>query len=200
MTAADIASHALVYMRLALSALAAGGLAGLALGAAAAHGGRLRGLLLALGNLARVVPSLAVLTFMLPLLGTGFWPAFAALSLLAAAPVLINTDLGLRSVPVPMLEAAAGMGMTPLQRAVRVEWPLALPIVFTGVRTAAIEVIASAVLASFIGAGGLGEYITTGLQANDARTLWTGVAAIAAIAIAAELLFAAAQKRIGEPA
>lgn len=187
-------------MLLALSALAAGGLAGIAGGVLGVWFAPLRGILLSLGNLARVVPSLAVLTFMLPLLGVGFAPAFAALSLLAAAPVVINTDLGLRGVPPAVLDAAAGMGMTPLQRLVRVQWPLALPIVFAGIRTASTEVIASAVLASFVGAGGLGEFITSGLQANDARTLWTGVIAIGAIAVAAEFALALVQRRIGEPA
>ncbi len=196
---ADLAAHTEMYLALAISALAAGALAGLALGTAAAHLPALRGVLLSLGNLARVLPSLAVLTFMLPLFGVGFVPAFAALTLLAAAPVLLTTDLAFRSVPVAALDAATGMGMTALQRLALVEWPLALPLVFTGIRTAATEVIASAVLASFIGAGGLGEYITTGLQADQPQTLWTGVIAIAAIAVAAEVLLAAAQKRMGSP-
>ncbi len=200
MTLADVPGHAAAYLLLALSALAAGGLAGIAGGVLGVWFAPLRGILLSLGNLARVVPSLAVLTFMLPLLGVGFAPAFAALSLLAAAPVVINTDLGLRGVPPAVLDAAAGMGMTPLQRLVRVQWPLALPIVFAGIRTASTEVIASAVLASFVGAGGLGEFITSGLQANDARTLWTGVIAIGAIAVAAEFALALVQRRIGEPA
>lgn len=200
MTLADVPGHAAAYLLLALSALAAGGLAGIAGGVLGVWFAPMRGVLLNLGNLARVVPSLAVLTFMLPLLGVGFAPAFAALSLLAAAPVLINTDLGLRGVSPAVLDAAAGMGMTPLQRMVRVQWPLALPIVFAGIRTASTEVIASAVLASFVGAGGLGEFITSGLQANDARTLWTGVIAIGAIAVVAEFALALVQRRIGEPA
>ncbi|MFN2448346.1 MAG: ABC transporter permease [Candidatus Baltobacteraceae bacterium] len=200
MTWTDLTAHVQQYLALAVSALAAGGLAGLILGGLAAHSRLWRAPLLTAGNLARVVPSLAILTFMLPLFGIGFLPSFAALSLLAAAPVLINTDLGFRGVPPAALDAAAGMGMTRMQTLLRVEWPLAVPIVFTGVRTAATEVIASAVLASFIGAGGLGEYITTGLQADDARILWTGVGAIGLIAIAAELLFAFVQHRIGDPA
>jgi osmoprotectant transport system permease protein len=90
--------------------------------------------------------------------------------------------------------------MTPRQIALRVEWPLAFPLIFAGVRTAATEVIASAVLAAFIGAGGLGELITTGLQANEPDRLWTGVAAIAAIALCAEFALALLQRRLGEPA
>ncbi|HET7812994.1 MAG TPA: ABC transporter permease subunit [Candidatus Baltobacteraceae bacterium] len=200
MALADLPSHVRDYLALALVALAAGVLAGLLLGMVAAHVRGLRAPLLALGNLARVVPSLALLTFMLPVFGVGFVPAAVALALLATAPVLINTDLGFREIPPAVLETASALGMTPLQRLARVEWPLALPIAFAGVRTAATEVIASAVLASFIGAGGLGEYITNGLQANEPQTLWTGVAAIAAIAVLFEVVLALVAARLGEPA
>jgi len=135
---------------------------------------------------------------MLPILGVGFIPALVALSLLAIAPVTINTDLGFRSVAPAVIDAACGMGMTSRQQLLRVEWPLAFPVIYAGVRTAATEVIASAVLAAFIGAGGLGEYITTGLQANEPNVLWTGVIAVAVLAFTAELLFALAGRRLGE--
>lgn len=196
----DLASHVEAYLALAFAALAAGALLGVPLGVLASHVAGLRSTVLALGNIARVIPSLAILTFMLPLFGVGFLPAFIALSFLATAPILINADLGFRSVPAAVLDAARGMGMTPAQQLVRVEWPLAFPIMFSGVRTAATEVIASAVLASFIGAGGLGEYITTGLQANQPERLWTGVIAIGAIALVTEYALAFVQNRVGEPA
>lgn len=200
MNGQDFAAHVISYVSLAAGALAAGTVAGIPLGMAAARAPFMRVPVLLLGNLARVVPSLALLTFMLPLLGVGFLPALVALSLLAMAPIIIGTDIALRSVPPAVTEAARGMGMTPAQQLWRVEWPLALPIVYAGVRTAATEVIASAVLASFIGAGGLGEYITTGLMANQPQELWTGVAAIAIIAILTEAIFGVFQKRIGETA
>lgn len=200
MGGADLINHIRDYLVLALSALAAGGAVGFLLGALAARSAAFRTPLLAFGNLARVVPSLALLTFMLPLLGVGFVPAFCALALLATAPVLMNTDIAFRALPSAVLETADAMGMTAPQRFFRVEWPLAAPVVFVGFRTAATEVIASAVLASFIGAGGLGEYITSGLQANDARTLWTGVIWIALIAIVFDVLLSAVQRRIGEAA
>lgn len=189
--------HVRDYVALAASALATAIAAGIPLGILAANVRPARGLILTLGNIGRVVPSLAILTFMLPLFGVGFLPAYAALTLLACAPVLIATDVGLRSVSPAALDAAQGMGMTPAQRFARVEWPLAFPVIFSGVRTAATEVIASAVLASFIGAGGLGEYVTTGLQANQPAQLWTGVIAIAAIALLAEFLLALVQSRVG---
>ena len=196
----DLASHAWAYLTLAFTALAAGAGLGIPLGVLTAHVSWARAPVLALGNIGRVVPSLAILTFMLPLFGVGFLPAFVALTLLATAPVLINTDLGFRGIAPAVLDAARGMGMTPAQQLVRVEWPLAFPVLFSGVRTAATEVIGSAVLASFIGAGGLGEYITTGLQANQPERLWMGVVAIAAIALLTEFILAFVQNRVGETA
>jgi osmoprotectant transport system permease protein len=195
---ADLGTHVETYLALAAAALAIGGAAGLALGTAAAHVRAARIPIVALVNIGRAVPSLALLTFMVPVLGLGFAPALAALAILAAAPVAITTDVAFRGVSRAAIDAARGMGMTPNQILLRVEWPLAFPVIFAGVRTAATEVIASAVLAAFIGAGGLGELITTGLQANEPQRLWTGVAAIALIAVIAEFALAFAQRRMGE--
>jgi osmoprotectant transport system permease protein len=195
----DLLAHAQTYLALAVSALALGGAAGIVLGVAAAHIGPLRTPVLVLTNISRAVPSLALLTFMIPLLGFGFLPAMVALAILATAPVAITTDVAFRGVSPAAIDSARGMGMTAWQSLWRVEWPLAFPVVFAGVRTATTEVIASAVLAAFIGAGGLGELITTGLQANEPNRLWAGVAAIAAIAIFAEYALAYVQRRVGEP-
>jgi osmoprotectant transport system permease protein len=192
----DFWQHVITYLQLAAAALAAGAAAGIPLGILASHKAFARSPVLIAANIGRVIPSLAVLTFMLPLFGIGFAPAVAALALLAIPPVVINTDLGFRAVPTAAIDAARGLGMTDAQIFRRVEWPLAFPILFAGVRTAAIEVIASAVLAAFIGAGGLGEYITTGLQANDPRLLFLGAGSIAAIALAAEFGLGFAQRRL----
>jgi osmoprotectant transport system permease protein len=137
-------------------------------------------------GVARVIPSLAVLALMLPVLGIGFWPAMVALVLLAIPPIVINTDLGLRGVPASVTEAARGLGMSSRQVRRRVEWPLALPVVFAGIRMAAVEVIASATLAAFIGGGGLGEYIVNGLASGDTLQLLEGALAVGALALGAE--------------
>ncbi len=192
----DLAAHTRTYVALAAAALACGALAGVGLGTLASQVRGARAPILTLCNIGRVVPSIAVLTFMLPILGIGFVPAFVALWLLAIAPIAINTDLGFRSIAPAAIDAARGLGMSDLQRLLRVEWPLAFPVVFAGVRTAATEVIASAVLAAFIGAGGLGEYITTGLQANEPRILWSGVIAVALLAFLTELALAAAGRKL----
>jgi osmoprotectant transport system permease protein len=197
---ADLGSDAGTYLALAACALAAGTLAGVVLGSAASHVRGTRTPILALTNIGRAIPSLALLTFMIPVLGLGFTPALAALVILATAPIAITTDVAFRSVSAAALDAARGIGMTPAQILLRVEWPLAFPVIFAGVRTAATEIVASAVLAAFIGAGGLGELITTGLQANEPDRLWAGVAAIACIALLAEVALALAQRRLGETA
>nr|MDQ2681843.1 ABC transporter permease [Candidatus Eremiobacteraeota bacterium] len=184
------------HLALAASALAIALLVGIPLGTLAAHRLRVRSPILAVVNVGRVVPSLAVLTFVLPALGVGFKPAVIALALLAIPPIAINTDLGFRNVPPAALDAARGMGMTPVQMLARIEWPLALPLIFAGLRTASVEVIASATLAAFIGAGGLGEYITTGLQGNQPDKLLLGALSVAALALIVEITLAFTQRRL----
>ncbi|MBV9150087.1 MAG: ABC transporter permease [Candidatus Eremiobacteraeota bacterium] len=194
----DLFDHALAHLQMAGMALALASAIALPLGVVSAHQNRLRGTLLGVVNIGRVIPSLAMLTFMLPFLGVGLWSAVVALTLLAIPPIAINTDVGFRAVPAAATDAARGMGMTPWQQLLRVEWPLALPVLFTGIRTASTELIASATLAAFIGAGGLGEYILRGLQANDPYLLILGSAAVATLAIGVELLFLLISRLLGE--
>lgn len=147
----------------------------------------------------RSVPSLAVLALMLPILGLGFKPALVALILLACPPILINTDLAYRGVDSAVKEAAFGMGMRASQVLRRVETPLALPVIVTGVRTAAVEVIASATLAAFIGGGGLGDLIIQGLQVNDTGELLLGAVCVGALALVAEGAFAILARLVSLP-
>jgi osmoprotectant transport system permease protein len=151
---------------------------------------------LALVNTARVIPSLTILMLMLPLIGLGTTPAFVALTILAIPPIVVNTDLGLRSVPPALVDAAKGLGMTAGQLARRIEWPLAFPVAFAGIRTASVEVIASATLAAFIGGGGLGEYITSGLATDDVRALVTGSVTVALLALIVDVALGALQRRM----
>lgn len=143
----------------------------------------------------RVIPSLAVLTLALPYFGLGFRPALLALVVLALPPIAINTDIGLRSVAPALTEAARGMGMTPAQIRRRIEWPLALPVVLSGIRTAAVEVVASATLASFIGGGGLGDYIIDGLSTSDGGEVLGGAAAVALLALSVDALLGGIARR-----
>ena len=185
------------HVLLAAVALAAAVCVGVPVGMLSAFNRRLSPFVLGLANIGRVIPSLAMLTLMLPFFGVGFKSAVIALALLAVPPIAINTDLAFRSVSDAVRDAARGMGMTFRQRVLRVETPVALPVLMTGVRTAATELIASATLAAFIGGGGLGELIWRGLQANQSGLLIVGSVTVAALAIAVELLFILASRRIG---
>lgn len=149
----------------------------------------------------RVIPSLAILALVLPLLGIGFAPALLALIILACPPIIINTDVAFRSIDPSIREAGIGMGMGPDQLLRRVETPLAFPVVLAGMRTSTVEVIASATLAAFIGGGGLGDFILNGLANNDVRELLLGGVAVALLALLAEsclsLVVRAARRRVG---
>jgi osmoprotectant transport system permease protein len=192
----DLAVHVRDHLALSASALAVALLVGVPLGAAIAGGRRLRGPALGAVYIARVVPSLAVLAIMLPLVGIGFVPSVVALTLLAIPPIVLNTDIGLRGVPEAVRDAARGLGMDPRQIRNRVDWPLALPVVFSGIRTAAVEVVASATLAAFIGGGGLGEYIVNGLAENDTPQLLEGAIAVGVLALATQWLLTGVERRL----
>lgn len=131
----------------------------------------------------RVIPSLAVLILCVPALGVGTPPAVAALTVLAIPPILINTAMAFRGVPSAVIEAARGMGMSRSQLFFSIKCPLAFPLAFAGVRTAATEVIASATLAAYIGAGGLGVLIYTGLGALRSDLLWIGGISVALLSL-----------------
>jgi osmoprotectant transport system permease protein len=192
----DLALHVRDHLVLSGCALAVALLAGIPLGMLLARARAVREPLLAAVNAARVVPSLAVLALMLPIVGIGFLPALVALVLLAIPPIAINTDLGLRGVPAATVDAARGLGMTRRQIRARVEWPLALPVVFAGIRTATVEVIASATLAAFIGGGGLGEYIVNGFAAGDVGQQLEGAVSVAVLTLGADTLLSAIERRL----
>lgn len=144
----------------------------------------------------RVIPSLAVLFLFIPYFGLSFTSAAIALTLLVLPPILISTDVAFRQIDPAIQEAALGMGMAPLQRLRQVEFPLALPIILAGVKTATVEAIASATLAAFIGAGGLGRFIVLGFALYDNAILLVGAIPVALLALMAELGLSAWQRKV----
>lgn len=150
-------------------------------------------------NALRVIPSLAVLFVAIPYFGLSFQSAAIALTLLALPPILISTDVGFRSIDPATREAAMGMGMTPLQVLSQVDIPLALPVIIAGIKTAAIEVIASATLAAFIGGGGLGTFITLGFALYDNSILLVGAIPVALLALLAEITLSWLQRVVQPP-
>ena len=132
----------LVHLGLSFGALAIAMLIFIPLGVLSSFGGKLTSTIIGAVAAVRVIPSLAVILLLLPFFGLGWKPALIALTLLAGPPLVINTDTGLRGVEAATLEAATGLGMTGAQRFWRVKMPLALPVMVTGIRSAAVEVIA----------------------------------------------------------
>src|ERR671921_2315519 len=148
------------------------------------------------GNIGRAVPSLAILALVFPLLGFGFAPSLVALTLLAIPPILINASTGLRQVNPQVIDAARGMGLSGGQILSSIQLPIAAPIILAGIRTSAVQVVASATLATFVGGGGLGDLIVLGLQRNDQAVLIAGSLAVAALAIITEVSFGALERAI----
>lgn len=144
----------------------------------------------------RVIPSLALLALFIPFIGTGAFPAIIALTILAIPPILLNTIVGFKEVPYFMIETAQGMGMTKKQEFWKVRVPLATPVIMSGIRTAIVEVIASATLATKIGAGGLGEIIFTGLGLNRVDLLIVGGVAVALLSLVCGFLFDLLSRKI----
>jgi osmoprotectant transport system permease protein len=142
-----------------------------------------------IGNVGRAVPSLAILALALPLFGIGFTTALVALTALAIPPILINASTGLREVNKDIIDAARGMGLSGSQILARIQLPIAAPVIFAGIRTSAVQTVASATLATFIGAGGLGDLIVEGLQRRGPGILLAGALSVAALAIITEIGF-----------
>ena len=145
-------------------------------------------------NLGRALPSLALLAIALPVsfalgLGLGFWPTFLALVPLALPPILTNTFVAVRGVDRDTIEAARGMGLRESQILRQVELPLALPLILGGVRTAAVNVVATATLGALVAGGALGRYIVDGLALQEYDRLFAGALLVALLAIVTEATF-----------
>ena len=164
------------------------------------HTNRLSFLAVTLSNIGRAVPSYAVMALLFPLsiafsvMGPGgdiaYLATFLAMVLLAIPPVVTTTYAGMRGVDGDLLEAARGMGMRGHQVLRRVELPLAWPVLLTGIRIAAVQVVATATLGAVFGGGGLGRYIIQGQARHDNARLWAGAILVALLAILTELVFA----------
>ncbi len=154
------------------------------------------GFFLAATGVIQTIPSLALLGFMIPLFGIGFTPAIIALFLYAILPILRNTYTGLNSTDPQLIEAGQAMGMTKTQILLQVRLPLAMDTIMAGIRTALVINIGTATLAAFIGAGGLGESIITGITLNDNALILRGAIPAALLALVADQGMALVEKAV----
>ena len=172
---------------------------GLPLGLWIGHTGRAAGAVVAIANIGRAVPSLGLMGLafivLLPLgMGVGPLPTIVALTALGIPPIVVNAYVGLREVDRDLVEAARGMGMQERQILSSVEVPIALPVILAGVRTSAVQIVATATLAAAIGGGTLGQIIYIGFNVGDQVRIFGAALVVAALSIGTELGFAAIQR------
>lgn len=146
----------------------------------------------------QTIPSVALLGFLLPLLGIGATPAIVALFLYALLPIVRNTYTGIEEVDRAIVEAARGMGMSQGQILLRVELPLAIPVIFAGIRTATITTVGVATLCALIASGGLGEFIFRGIALNNIEMILAGAIPAAGLALLLDFLLGQLQKRVAQ--
>ncbi len=145
--------------------------------------------ILYVAGLLQTIPSIALLAILIPFVGIGMLPAIITLFLYALLPILRNTVSGLQSVDPLLKNVAEGIGMSRFQKLKFVEFPLAMPMILSGIRIAAVINVGTATLAAFIGAGGLGEYIVTGLALNSSELILRGAIPAALLALVVEIIF-----------
>lgn len=187
------------HLVMCLLSMIAALLVALPIGLFIGHTNRLSFVAVQLSNIGRAVPSYAVMALLYPLsiafsvMGPGgdiaYLATFLAMVLLAIPPIVTTTYAGMRGVDGDLLEAARGMGMRGHQVLRRVELPLALPVLLTGIRIASVQVVATATLGAVFGGGGLGRFIIQGQARQDNARLWAGAILVAVLAIATELVF-----------
>lgn len=190
----DYLGHTLVYIELCVASIVLAMVIGVVLGAAVSRSPLFAFIAVNISGLMRAIPVIAFLVAVLPYLGLGFLPALIALTVLGIPPILLNTYTGIRGIDAAIIDAARGMGMTTGQIVTRIQAPLVLPIIAAGVRTSAVQIIATATLAAIIGAGGYGEYILSGLYQLDDVQILAGAIPVAILALIAEVLLSQLQR------
>jgi osmoprotectant transport system permease protein len=192
----NIARWTAQHLALSGAALALGVLVAVPLGLVLERHRRLAEPVIRIVGITQTIPSIALLAFMIPLLGIGTQPALAALWIYSIFPILRNTYSGVRDSDPEAVAAATALGMTDWQVLRLVRLPLATPVILAGVRTSGVLIVGTATLAAFIGAGGLGVPIVAGLQMADATRILAGALPAAALAVAADALLGAVERLV----
>jgi osmoprotectant transport system permease protein len=189
-----VPTRLLEHIEISAECVAIGALIALPAGILLGHYGRFGFLAMNLSNVGRAVPSFGILVVAFQIFGLGQVPIIAALVALAIPPMVTNSYVAMREVDPDVKDAARGMGYRDLTSLIRVELPLAVPLVMAGIRTAAVQVVATATLAAYIAGGGLGRYIEDGFDQQDYAMLVAGAILVAALALATELVLAVLER------
>src|SRR6266702_745014 len=181
-------------VHVSVESVAIGAAIALPVGIVLGHYGRFGNLAINVSNVGRAVPSCGIIVMAFLAFGLGDGPIVLALTALAIPPMVTNSYVALRGVDPDMKEAARGMGYRELAQVLRVELPLAVPLIMAGVRTSAVQVVATATLAAVIAGGGLGRYIIDGIATQDYVTTAAGAVLVALLAFATEMALAGLQR------
>lgn len=195
-----IPARLLQHLGFSVVALALAAVIGVSLGLLIGHTGRGGLLVVVAANVARALPTLGLLVLLVLLLGTAsIWPVLIPLVALSVPPILVNTFEGIRGVDPELRDAAYGMGLRGPQVLLKVLVPVALPLILLGLRLAAVQVVATAAVAAYVGLGGLGRYIIDGLATKDYSQVVGGSVLIVLFALAVQALFALTQRAVVSP-
>ena len=192
----DYLGHTITYLKICGVTIALAIVIGVVLAALVSRNALLAFLAVNLSGLMRAIPIIAVLIAFVPIFGIGFTPTVIALVVLGIPPILLNTYTGIRGVDPAMIEAAKGMGMTTWQIATRIQAPIVTPLIAAGIRTSAVQIIATATLAAFIGAGGFGDYIVDGINVFNYTELIVGAISVAILAMLVEVFMGWLQRAL----
>ncbi|MBC6370867.1 ABC transporter permease [Lactobacillus kullabergensis] len=157
---------------------------------------RIAKVIIAIASMLQTIPALALLAIMIPFFGVGKVPAIIALFLYSLMPILRNTYVGLTDVNQDTIDSARGLGMTNMQLILKVDIPLAMPVIMAGIRLSAIYVIAWATLASYIGAGGLGDFIFNGLSLYQTDLIFGGTIPVIILALLTDYLLGKLERKL----
>lgn len=192
----NFAGQTVAYVQICLFSIVFAIILGVLIGALVSRSAIMAFIAVNLSGLLRAIPIIAFLIAALPYLGIGFTPTVAALIVLGIPPILLNTYTGIRGIDPATIDAAKGMGMTTWQIIKRVQAPLVLPIVAAGVRTSAVQIVATATLAAIIGAGGYGDYIVDGLYTLNNTEILAGAIPVAVLAMLVEIGMSWLERRL----
>ena len=176
------------HLSISMIALLLGIIVAVPLGIVLTRFPKIADLIIGIASIFQTVPTLALLALMIPIIGIGRFPAIIALFIYSLLPILRNTYIGMNGVSPTVKDAAKGMGMTAFQSIRKAELPLAMPVIMAGIRLSAVYVIAWTSLASYIGAGGLGDFILSGISLYQSDLIFAGTIPVTIMALLADYL------------
>ena len=189
-----IPTRLIEHLQLSAESVAIGAVIALPVGILLGHYGKLGNLAMNVSNVGRALPSFGILVIAFQIFGLGDLPIILSLTALAIPPMVTNSYVGLREVDPDVKDAARGMGYRELAQLLRVELPLAVPLVMAGIRTSAVQVVATAALAALIAGGGLGRYIIDGLAQFDYTKVVAGAVLVGLLAVTTEATLAGVER------